>query len=487
MKPKQVLDRIFADRQIIISTNGRLKSIQLGKSSQLALLVGSVCAVGLVSALVFQFGTQRNLLSAQNMQIVQLQDKVRSVSANLLSSKSNLFLTKSELDQQYARLEDILSERHNLQETLQTATAHLEQNASALDNRDQYARDLENRIHLLSQKLQLTNGRSENLSLKITKVTKALYHRTEERDQIAEAKLQTQKKLSSLNRELQMFQSTKDDIYNELQQTKSRLTEYDTERLQRRMQLAGLQNQIKSLRFRIATISTENIGLIERVHAKAEQGIEALEETITLTGLDPDKILSPDNIEGKGGPFYDLSSTSDLLKVEEDYYADAQRMELSLAKWTTLNSIMKNIPLAKPTDVGYVSSSFGPRRDPLKKKKAFHAGMDISGPRNTKIYSTAPGTVIAAGRSGPYGLMVEIDHGQGFKTKYGHLKKIYVKRGQKIDFRTKLGLMGSSGRSTGRHVHYEVKYRGKPQDPAKFFKAGNYAFKTAPKEINSSK
>ncbi len=484
MKLKPVLSRVFAERQIIVSTNGQLKYFKIGSKAQMGLLAGSVSLFGLFAGLIGHTSEQQAQLDIQNKQLAGLQEKIRDVSSNLLLSRSNLNLTKHELDQQYARLEDILSERQNLESTLQTATANLQQTANDLDSRDQYARDLENRITLLSNKLKMTNERSENLSLQITKINKALYHTTEERDQIAEAKLMAQKKLSSLNRELQMFQSSKDEIYNRLQNTKSQLSELEQERRAKKVMEVDLNTQISSLKSRLETISTENKELIARVQEQAEQGIDALKETITLTGLNPDDILTLDNIEGKGGPFDGLSGSKDVLKAEQDYYDNAQKMELSLAKWTSLNTIMKNIPLSKPTDVGYVSSSFGMRRDPIRKKRAFHAGMDISGPKNTPVYATAPGVVTISGRNGAYGLMVEIDHGQGFKTKYGHLKKIYVKRGQKIDFRTKVGKMGSTGRSTGRHVHYEILYNGKPHDPAKFFKAGNYAFKTVPKDAD---
>jgi len=484
MKLRTVLDKLFVERQIIISTQGQLKYYKVAKWTQGSLVAGTLSLAGVFIFLSVQNATQSTQIIHQDKLLTLMQEKVQSVSSNLISTRSNLTLAKSELDQQYARLEEILSERQNLKTTLQAATSNLQQKTSALDTRDQYASNLEGRIQLLSQRLRHTNERSEKLSLQITKINKALYHTTEERDQIAEAKSIAQKKLSSLNRELQIFQSSKDEIYEELQNTREQLISFDHERMRRQSKVLNLQNQIVGLKSRIETISVENKDLIARVYKQTVQGIDALKETITLTGLDPEEILSLDNIEGKGGPFHDMSKAQDLLKIEEDYYQDAQKMEISIARWTTLNTILKNIPLARPTERGYVSSSFGFRRDPIKKKKAFHAGMDISGPKNTKVYSTAPGIVIAAHRSGAYGLMVEIDHGQGFKTKFGHMKKIYVKKGQQIDFQTKIGLMGSTGRSTGRHVHYEISYNGKPQDPAKFFKAGNYAFKTAPKENN---
>ncbi len=478
MKKKPVLERAFSDRQIIVSQNGTPKYLNFSRNRQIAVAAGAASLVALMLGLGLTVYQQSNQISYQDQQLAQMQDKVRSISSNLLHSKASLKITKHELDQQYARLEDILNQRQNLEKTLRVATEDLQKTATDLSSRDQYAKDLEDRIDMLSTRLQHTSQRSEDLSLKITRVNKKLFETTEQRDQQAEAKLIAQKKLSSLKRELQIFQSTKDEIYNELQSTKRKLSDYEKERLDKEKAVADLQSEVVSLKSRIERISSDNKDFISRVHAQAEQGIDSLYETITLTGLNPDDILAPDNVEGSGGPFQSLPEVTELLETEQQYYEDAQKMEASLARWQTLNTIMKNIPLARPTDRGYVSSSYGGRKDPVTKKKAFHSGIDISGPKNTAILATAPGTVIKAGRYGPYGLMVEIDHGQGFRTKYGHMKKITVKKGDKVSFRTKIGVMGSSGRSTGRHVHYEIWYNDKTQNPAKFFKAGNYAFKT---------
>ena len=479
MNLKGTLGRIFAPRQIIVSTDGQPKYYNLSAKLQVSLALGGVSVAAIMVGLVATAAFQEEQIAHRDHQLTLLQDKVRTVSSHLLYSRSNLTMTKEELDRQYARLEDILGQRENLKSTLEMATANLQQKSNDLNNRDEYAHDLETRIKMLSTRLERTNKRSEELSLKITQINKELYQTAEERDMQAEEKLIAQKRLSSLNRELQIFQSSKDETYNELQQTRSRLTTFENERSQKAILVENLQNQVTDLKARISTISRENKNLIARVHEQAEQGIAALKSTITLTGLNPDDVLALDNVEGVGGPFQDLSNTKQLLKVEQRYYQDAQKMEASLTKWVSLNTLMKNIPLAKPVDTGYISSSFGKRRDPMTKKTAFHSGLDMSGPRNSAILATAPGKVIFAGYKGAYGKMVEIDHGQGFRTKFGHMKKIHVKKGETVDFRTKIGTMGSTGRSTGRHVHYEVIYNGKHQDPAKFFKAGNYAFKTS--------
>ena len=106
-----------------------------------------------------------------------------------------------------------------------------------------------------------------------------------------------------------------------------------------------------------------------------------------------------------------------------------------------------------------------------------HYGLDLGGVKKSAVYATAPGKVAKAGHKGKYGRFVEIDHGEGFKTRYGHLLKVLVKRGQIIKYRQKLGLLGSTGRSTGPHLHYEVVHNGKSLNPWRFIKAGRYVYK----------
>ena len=106
-----------------------------------------------------------------------------------------------------------------------------------------------------------------------------------------------------------------------------------------------------------------------------------------------------------------------------------------------------------------------------------HNGVDLAGRRNSAIRATAPGKVVFAGWKGNYGRFVEIDHGNGFKSRYGHLNKTLVKKGQKVGHRAKIGLLGSTGRSTGPHVHYEVWFEKRALNPMKFIKAGRYVFK----------
>lgn len=132
---------------------------------------------------------------------------------------------------------------------------------------------------------------------------------------------------------------------------------------------------------------------------------------------------------------------------------------------------MNRLPLGKPVWTYWLSSPFGKRSDPFNTKRAAHKGVDLASNKGNKIKTMAAGKVTKAGTATGYGKVVEIDHGNGFKTKYAHMNTIYVKTGQLVKQGAALGEVGSTGRSTGPHLHYEVLYNGVHLDPMVFIKA----------------
>jgi murein DD-endopeptidase MepM/ murein hydrolase activator NlpD len=140
----------------------------------------------------------------------------------------------------------------------------------------------------------------------------------------------------------------------------------------------------------------------------------------------------------------------------------------------SMSQEVKRLPLGEPIDDPHRSSSFGVRVDPFTHRGAFHPGQDFAGAVMTPIHATAPGVVSFTGQRTGYGNVVEIDHGGGFKTRYAHLQAISVATGQSVALGQRIGGMGSTGRSTGTHLHYEVWQNGRVQDPTRFLKAGDY-------------
>ena len=137
-----------------------------------------------------------------------------------------------------------------------------------------------------------------------------------------------------------------------------------------------------------------------------------------------------------------------------------------------VKALAREMPIHNPVPGRPVSSSFGVRRDPIIRRPAMHAGIDFRAPSGTDIRSAGAGTVVKSGWNGGYGRMVEIDHGNGLTTRYAHMSKLRVKKGQTVETGDVVGEVGSSGRSTGPHLHYEVRRNGDAIDPLRFLKAG---------------
>lgn len=216
--------------------------------------------------------------------------------------------------------------------------------------------------------------------------------------------------------------------------------------------------------------------VLDRLGERTVKNIEEAERLITMTGLELDKVLSRATrmASGQGGPLFEIAGTTEDV---EGLPGSVSEIDTQLTRWAGLRSLLKRVPLVSPVDFYHQASPFGLRRDPFTKKKAMHYGVDLAGWGGAPVFATAPGKVVFAGRKGRYGKMIEIDHGYGIRTRYGHLRKVLVKRGQEVGHRHRIGLLGSTGRSTGPHVHYEVRFDGKPMNPEKFIKAGRYVFK----------
>jgi murein DD-endopeptidase MepM/ murein hydrolase activator NlpD len=183
--------------------------------------------------------------------------------------------------------------------------------------------------------------------------------------------------------------------------------------------------------------------------------------------------LSPNRIATRGAMGGPLEEVNENNAAEAS--ADAQFRSL-VQSWKRLDSLEEAsiaIPSMQPVAEMRLTSSFGVRSDPFRGSQAFHAGLDIPGPVGTPIYATADGIVSRSQRAGAYGLLVEINHGKGIQTRYAHLSKMLVDANTRVRRGQLIGLMGSTGRSTGPHLHYEVRIDGRAVNPAPYIQAGD--------------
>ena len=198
---------------------------------------------------------------------------------------------------------------------------------------------------------------------------------------------------------------------------------------------------------------------------------EGFRPTYRADRVDPECPRRVESVGGTGigGPYLPVGIDPEGGPFE----AMVWMLQENLTERERLRRATELLPLARPAATEFsVSSSFGVRRDPFTKRPALYAGIDFRTPRGTPIRAAGSGRVVAAGRSGGYGNLVEIDHGNGVSTRYAHLSSIAVERGQIVNTGDHLGRAGSTGRSTGPHLHYETRIADEPVDPNRFLRAG---------------
>ena len=184
---------------------------------------------------------------------------------------------------------------------------------------------------------------------------------------------------------------------------------------------------------------------------------DAFERAAASAGVDVGRILSKIGpAPAEGGPF--------VPPPKDGLAADT----VSPEKLAAIEALAKTLPVSAPLAEYQIGSPFGARIDPFNGRPSFHTGIDMDAPYSSPVYAASAGTVIYAGWLGDYGKVVEIDHGFGIVTLYAHLHRWLVSVGQNVAAQTEIGLVGTTGRSTGAHVHYEVRVDGQPQDPEKF-------------------
>ncbi len=224
----------------------------------------------------------------------------------------------------------------------------------------------------------------------------------------------------------------------------------------------------------VASLREAEAHLVSAADLDAQAQLREMRATFRSTGLDARPYMAASNATAAISPLElrDVRVLSARLDVDRNIARQVQRTARDLIAARVLAGVAASLPLSSPVDHPVRSSPFGARTDPFTGAAAFHPGQDFSGRSGEPIHVTAPGVVSFAGQRAGYGNCVEVDHGYGFKTRYGHLSGFAAGLGQAVKTGDVVGLMGSTGRSTGVHLHYEVWASGQVQDPAHFLKLG---------------
>jgi murein DD-endopeptidase MepM/ murein hydrolase activator NlpD len=231
----------------------------------------------------------------------------------------------------------------------------------------------------------------------------------------------------------------------------------------------GIDNVLVRLQTSLDQVERRQMAALSSAEESIESRVRRMRGVITDLGLDMAQLEAATPRSGIGGPFVPVKLAAEAGAFERQLY----RINVNRAQMQRLNATLALVPYRKPV-IGEVefTSGFGVRSDPFLGRPAMHTGLDFRAASGDPVRATANGKVVSSGWAGGYGRMVEIDHGNGLSTRYGHLSEINVKVGDIIKIGQVIGAVGSTGRSTGPHLHYETRIDGDAVDPQKFLRAG---------------
>lgn len=525
------INHVFRDRQILIRSDGDVTYLPLSRMHQ---MVAAGTALGVVLwGLVFTvgFGMSVARIADQSTQIYDLeigyadlitqiaeeQEAPRAVAGNMADRDfiaDRVVDRNRELQARIAQLEGDLEAAEALRDTAlaeaESASGSLgavESEVATLTDELTEVRGTLDRIRSERDSLAvLRDGLSDEQNSLVAEIerlrlaeTQAQAYAEELEDQIGDLTASVQDAFDTVDRliaERDRLTAALDGKDAELAGVNDQLAE--TEDLLRRSyvnamwrsvendalrdRLGEMEGRSGALQLEIARLERAQESLVATLREESERHVLDVQEGLAFTGLDIvdmiDRLRSEDGARGgQGGPMLP-TLPPEVRNTPIEGEAEAL-MEL-FTRASELKALANRLPIALPMREGYtLTSGFGARRDPFTGRLAGHEGLDFGADRRTPIYAPATGIVTHAGRLGAYGNTVEIDHGLGLTTRYAHMHFISVEEGEVVQYGERLGGVGNTGRSTGPHLHYEVRVDGVARDPMNFIEAGRHVFEIA--------
>ena len=415
---------VSAERQVIVRTHGIVRHVRISRGAHagacLALAVG-LCWTVYSS---FAYITLQDTVRQREAEIVRGEESYRQLTRDVGESRRRFLAIAGALERNHTQLVGMMGQNRTLLGDLNSLRGKLR---TAEDER----RETDDHKEVLKRQLLQLEG------------------------------------------EVVQAETRNAELADTLESATSRLTNALVENSEERTRDQRMKSRVVHLESRLSDVRRSQETLLGRITDATVSDIARAEAVIIRTGLSADRLiqLGPQSLDASGGPFVPIDATT-----AGPFELGLTSLYTHMDRWETLQRLVRHLPLMSPVDQYYVASRFGRRRDPINKRWAVHKGLDLAGPMGQKIRSPAIGTIVYAGRKGRFGRFIEIDHGFGVHTRYGHLRRILVKKGQRVTHRQDIGLLGNSGRSTGPHLHYEIVVDGKQVNPSKFFKAGRNVF-----------
>jgi len=442
-------------------TDGKVWFVKISKKFQIACFILILITSGWGIYSSFSFFVIGKVIEAKEKEILKTRIVYRSLLSEISNYQSKFNILTDDMEKNHVSMLDLVEKNATLQQDLSSAKSKLVSSKRRFES------------ELVSSKRQYE---SELVSSK-RQYESELVSSKKRQDEIAAVKGKLKAKLTDIEQRMRSLNTHNFELKGNLSSVSGSLESALAERNSALILNERLNERTSELLRNLENLQNSEKNVISRLTRTTVDEIGVLEKFISRTGIQTKQLFAGKmgtSKLGQGGPFVGVGKGD---KPGAFLKSSIDNLGVRLDQLSKLKKLVGIIPFAAPLEHFSVSSHFGKRRDPINKRWAMHYGLDLAGFKKASVYATSPGKVVKSGYKGKYGKFIEIDHGDGFKTRYGHLYKTLVKRGQEVKFRQKIGLLGNTGRSTGPHLHYEVTHNGKQKNPWHFIKAGKYVYK----------
>ena len=464
MKFIKWLNKTFPQKEFMLRSTGGIKYFKLGTAMQIILISLLITTGFFVGLFTYKMQFLQTVNYKQNVALKDLRIRYAKFTKAVVNLREELYtdtakFTETDLNvelqvKKITKLLDLLQQdlqlinkNNNIQKDhkLLEVKDRLESIINEKKDREKMLTELDNIINSLQKNIEKIYKQSNDKFYIDTDFTSVFYNHEDINN------YNTQK--SEVNKSKKVFVNLNKTIDESIKATAElKMLDYNL----------ALQKEREKYYFQLnEEVKNSTLEILERKIIFLEN-IFSKTRAYDLTKLDNIK-----NENEIGGP---LEIEDQENKVAFAIYDKAARFEL-------LREVFLSVPLATPIEKYYITSSYGYRKDPYTKRRAFHKGIDLGAAWGSDIVSTASGKVSFVGNYGSYGKSIFIDHGNGIETRYAHLSKIFVKKGEIVDLGNIIGKIGNTGRSTGKHLHYEIKVNDKARNPYPFLKIGKNVFK----------
>jgi murein DD-endopeptidase MepM/ murein hydrolase activator NlpD len=497
----QLAKRLFTERHVVIRSSGRIRHLTLSRSGQIAALCVFLVAASAVARLTASYIIADRKIAHKQAEVELAEFSISDLRDLVMHLQGRLASANRELEQTRGRLASATVQNMTMRSDGYAAESRLRALDEAQAALEAQRAEAQSKLRGAEEALNAKSTQIIRLSRSLDGAKNDLQTTEEQREALAKRVQALEGEVQAAARSSSQFKANWEQAQQKLQQLAADREKLVAERdgLLGRvavLQQARLRADLRARPERkpdgnpaaapqvagdVEEPVAEEAGASPPQVAAAEPAIAAptppagnasgigsigsgdIWRLLSSVGVDLDQLAARFGAtrSGQGGPYIAAKGLKANAAAGGDAFPDGMR------------KLLKTLPLSAPLAHYQLESRFGVRHDPFNRRSAMHSGLDFSAPFKSPVYNTAPGTVIFAGALGEFGRVVDIDHGAGIVTRYAHLHRIMVAKGQHLASREQIGLLGSSGRSTGPHVHYEIQVNGVPQDPEKFLQAGN--------------